>query len=737
MTVVATKKTFCSICSAFCGFDAQIEDDTIVAMVPDSNHPMSRGFSCAKGRQFHHLLTADNRLTVAMRRVDGELASASSGAVLDEVAERLNRLRREYGPTSIAVYCGNGVTFKTTTMPAVRAWLDGIGSHHLYSPITIDQPAKIIAGGRIGMWAGGVHDFESSDVAMIIGNNPVVSGLNVPGGAPGWRPAAIKEAKSRGLKLIVVDPRRTATANLADLHLQIRPGEDATLLAGMVKLIIDEERYDGDFCTEFVADLDELHVKLAPFTLGFVARRTGLKVPDIERAIDLFTDGRRGTVSSATGPDMGPHGNVAEHLINTLNVLCGRYNRAGEVNEHLAVLMEDLPPVAALVPPALIPDQLNPDANTKKSRLAGASQVFQEMPTSTLSDEILAPGDGQIRALIVIGGSPVTSWPDQDKTLRALQNLDTLVCIEVRQTDTVALADYVLPASYGLERAELNAFGDMFYNKPFVQFTDPVVAPPGEACEEWIYLAELAKRMGTRMTMRGGEVDLDDLPSPRDFLKMIYPEGTTRVPLDDILGHPGGKVFDEFSAVEVLPKFDGMNDRFQLLAAGVAEEIDTLLAYPIGEEGHFGPGGEYTHLLTCRRSGRVYNSMCHELPKTEHSNPAYLHPDDLKELGARDGQTIRMMSAYGVIDVEARVDTALRRGVVSMSHGFGSALSGEQNTNFGAVSRLLSTDNTLDRVARMPIMSAVPVRFAPYYDGGPDRLVTPTQPMPRISQKPN
>ena len=325
-----TTKTFCTICTAFCGFEARVEDGRIVDFTPDATHPMSQGFSCTKGRQFHHLLTAENRLTSALARVDGALAPTPTSQVLDEIAAKIEAIRAEHGPESVAIFAGNGATFKTTLLPTAIAWLQGLGSHQFYSSLTIDQVSKVVAVGRVGLWAGGTHDFGSSDVAMMIGNNVVVSGLNVPGAPPGWRPKAIREAKERGLKLIVVDPRRTQTANLADLHLAIRPGEDATLLAGMINLILESDRHDAEFCAEFVDGVEDLRSSLKPFTLDYVAQRTGLAAADIEAAVDLFTSARRGTVSSATGPDMGPHGNVTEHLISSLNILCGRFNRAGD-----------------------------------------------------------------------------------------------------------------------------------------------------------------------------------------------------------------------------------------------------------------------------------------------------------------------------------------------------------------------------------------------------------------------
>ncbi|WP_157576307.1 molybdopterin dinucleotide binding domain-containing protein [Mycobacterium sp. GA-2829] len=154
-----------------------------------------------------------------------------------------------------------------------------------------------------------------------------------------------------------------------------------------------------------------------------------------------------------------------------------------------------------------------------------------------------------------------------------------------------------------------------------------------------------------------------------------------------------------------------MDDRILLMPDGVADEIDTLLNSTVGVEGQFGEDGQFTHLMICRRTGQVYNSMCHELPKTATGNPAYLHPKDLEGLDAQPGQVMRLVSAHGAIDVELASDPSLRRGVVSISHGFGSAAGGERNSGFGSVADLLSTEATLDRVVRMPRMSAVPVRF--------------------------
>ncbi len=313
------KKTYCSICSAFCGFEAEIQDNQIIAMHPDKQHPMSQGFSCSKGRHSHQLLTAGNRLTYPLRRHKNNWESVDKESALDDIASRLQSIIAEHGPESVAIFCGNGVTFKATTMPTVHAFMRGIGSHQVYSSLTIDQPAKILSIGRHGVWAAGGHSFDSAKVLMLIGNNVFVSGLHGPGSIPGWRPGALKKARERGLKLIVVD-----------LYLPIKPGTDAAFLSGVIHHILQNKQQDTQFCEQFTEGLGALEQQVADFNLAHTAAITGLEEALIAEAAELFVSQGRGTVSSATGPDMAPHANLTEHLIYSLNTLCGRHNRAGD-----------------------------------------------------------------------------------------------------------------------------------------------------------------------------------------------------------------------------------------------------------------------------------------------------------------------------------------------------------------------------------------------------------------------
>lgn len=695
---MTTRKTFCSICSAFCGFEAEVENNQVTGFRPDRSHAMSRGFSCSKGRNFHRLLTSDSRETRSLKRSSDGFGPLPREQALDDIAARLREIIDEHGPESVAVYGGNGVSFKALVMPAVRAFLRGLGSHQVYTALTIDQPAKVISAVRHGVWIGGGHSFESAGVLMLFGNNPFVSGLNGIGCIPGWQPGAVKEARRRGLKLIVVDPRETETAQQADLYLPIKPGTDAFLLSGMINYIVQNELHDKEFCERFTQDLDALAAQVAPYDLETTAALTGLDAPLIREATELFVSRQRGTANSATGPDMAPHGNLTEHLIYSLNTLCGRHNRAGD-KVSASLLTPDVPPMEAALPTEFLPEPLNHAGNTRRSRVSGAQQMFGEMPTGTLAEEILTPGEGRIRALLVIGGNPALSVPQRAQIERALDSLDLLVCMDGRVTETAEHAHYFLPTTYGLEKTDMTVFNDRFWGAPFHQVSRPLVLPPGEAQDEQRYLMALAQRLGTPMAYHGVEIDTANPPGDLELLDLQFPAGTTRVPVADIAAAPGGRMYPEFAAVEVTPAMEGFEAKLQFMPEGVAGEFE-LLAQSRQAAGS-GPGDGY--LLTCRRNPHVYNTMCHELPQAPNENIAFLHPDDLASEGLAENERIRVRSAHGQIEVTVGGDDKLRRGVLSITHGFGGKSGG------ASVNELLSTADTTDRVVRIPLMSAVPV----------------------------
>lgn len=717
MDNIRTVKSFCKVCSAYCGIEVDVADEQIIAIRGDQSHPMSKGYTCTKGRQWASQYHNDKRLLSALSRTsrDADFSPIEKEQALDEIGDKLKQIIEQHGPRAVAIYRGNGLSVSSNGNQVAQAWLAGLGSEMDFSSMSLDQPSKIIAIGRHGTWGGGAHGFASADVCMLIGNNPIISALNMTGGPPGWNPTELKAAKKRGLKLIVIDPRRTETAEHADIYLPIQPGEDANLLAGMVRLIIDEELYDKEFVDTYTEGFTALKAAVEDFTLDYVAARCGLPAADIAAAARLFATSKRGTASSGTGPDMARFPHLSEHLILALNTLCGRWNREGDPVTAPSLLTPNAAPPAQVIPAEFLPAMLNPALNTKTSRIRGIKQVFQEMPTPVAAEEILTPGEGQVKALIVIGGNPVMSWPDQEKTLAALAELDLLVCIDINHTATTVLADYLLPAAHAFERDGLAEFTDRLYDLPFGQYSKPIVQPKGSVQEEWRYLVGLAKRLGTEIQLAGGPIDVhNDNLETIDILELMFPDDRVKVPIRELARHEGGKLYNEFADIKVGPPYEGLDGKLQLLPPEVAEDFEALAATPETTAGRYGADGSYTHLLTVRRVKHVYNSSCHDFPRNPPGNPAYMHPDDISELGFSAGQTVKLESERASVQVMLEPDSTLRRGIVSMSHCFGNVPGeAEDIAQFGAnVSRLIPVDKDYDPLMGMPRMTGFAVKLA-------------------------
>jgi anaerobic selenocysteine-containing dehydrogenase len=714
---VPTHKSFCRYCHAMCGIDVDIEAGRVVQVRGDREHAITRGFTCIKGRNLPDQLGSEDRLRGAFARgQDGALAPIDAAVAQDEVAAVLRRCIDEHGPRSVALYAGTAVYQSSFTLPFARAWIAGLASPSFYTSLTIDQPNKIIAPQLHGSFMGGLQGFDSSDVWLLFGCNTLVSMYGGIAGFPSFNPTKrVRDAVSRGLELIVVDPRRTETARMASLHLAIRPGEDSMLLAGMLRIIIEEDLYDADFANRFVSGLPELREALRGFSRDVIERRTGLAWEQIEQAARLFALGPRGMASSGTGPSMAPRPNLSEFLIMSLNTLCGRYNREGEAVANPGVLTgkrEFFEQAMSPMPGFRMEPQ---------SRIRGIGNVAGELPTPTLPDEILTPGEGQVKALIVIGGNPALSFPDQEKTERALSALDLLVVVDPFLTATASLADYVVGPALCLERPDTTLYMDTWYPQPFAMYTPALVEPPDGVIADWEFLWGLARRLGTKVNLVGGPVDMDTLPSSDDLIESISVH--SRVPLDEIKRHPSGAVFDpDGGPVRVQPGDPESTGRLLLYPDEIARELDELVNEPAVEGAGYAPGEKFTHRLISRRLREVFNSMGRELPAIRakrSTNPAFMNPEDLAKIGASSGDVIAIASGRAEILGVAEAADDIPSGVVSMAHSWGDLPSrpGDVRKIGSSTSRLVDDASDFDPISGMARQSAIPVNVRLYEAG--------------------
>ena len=708
-----THKTFCRFCHVLCGMEVDVADGRVVAVRGDPDNEVTRGYTCQKGRAEVERIHHPDRLLAPERRDGSAWTKLEKSDALDEVADRLGDVIARYGPESVAVYTGCGGHRTSAGGPwFVRRFLQALGSSKMYTSFTIDSPSLSIAGNRFygGPIPATLLDVERAECVMFVGTNPAASHqLNMPQSSP---TARLNEARRRGMKLIVVDPRRSDVARRADLHLQVKPGEDATLLAAMVKVILDGGLQDHDYCDRYVSGVDALHAAVAPFDLVYAEARTGVPAHLIEEAAVAFATARTGGATSGTGLHMAIHHNLATQLVMTLNGLCGRVDRPGGMNRtegalgrHFDSSME-APPLPAL----------------PKSRIRGISAYhglfgsYFEMPTNTLADEILTPGEGRIRALIVNGGNPALVLAEESSAARALEDLELLVCLDLFRSATAEYADYVFGVRHPFERADVSKLNDANYPFPFGQYTPPLLDGPEETIEEWEVFWELAMRLG--IPLRVGKLTTESKPSTDALLDEMNRHA--RVPLAELRKHPSGLAFEgrTTAAGGVIPNLIGHPDK--KMAAGhpdVLAELREVFAETVIEGGGYAPGEDFAFRMITYRMKEVYCTQGQNLPSLRAKrsyNPVLMHPDAMQGLGLSDGDSVRVENDHGAVEgiVEASSDVA--EGTIAFAFGWGNPRDPRPAAEKGSnVQRLIPDDQRYDGVTGLALQSAIPVNVRP------------------------
>jgi anaerobic selenocysteine-containing dehydrogenase len=684
--------------------EVDVADNKVLAVRGVMDDPLFAGYTCIKGRHLPDQMADPNRLRAPLRRrPDGTFEQTTSTEALDEIAVELRRIIDTYGPRAVASYTGTGGYQNSVAVPAARAFHQGFDSVSFYTSVTIDQPAKGLAMFRLGGWEAGYHNFRDADVLMAIGYNPMVSSYGPVGGLQGTNPFAVmRERKAEGMKLVVVDPRRTELASFADIHLQIRPGEDPTLLAAMIRIVLDEGLHDHEFCERWVSQLDELATAVDGFTLDVVAERCQLDPDDVVAATRMFAAGPRGTAGTGTGPNMAARSSLTEHLTMTLNTILGRVNREGDAIESGLLLYPEMPRRAQVTPPRR-------PTNGPPARLRGLRGYRGEMPAATLAEEILTPGEGRIRALIVSGGNPAVAFPDHELTLRALADLELLVVVDHRMTPTAEFADYVIAPTLSLERADVPHLMDRWFRKPYTNYTPPVVERDGDVLNEWEVFWELASRLGYELPLPGGSPDMTARPSDDEIIDRAY--HGSRMPLDEVRASRGEVHMEMTMYAE--PADGGATAKFTPAPDDLMAELTAMLAAPPHTFGGQDVS-DFPFRLVSRRLKHVLNSTGTELPglaRKGTTNPAYMNPEDLADLGLETGDIVEIRSPRSALHGVVEAADDVKRGVISMAHSWGgSSLTDEKVRDIGApTSRLVSVDAAHDPVTGMVVSSAIPV----------------------------
>ncbi len=709
-----TVHTFCRYCLACCGIEVTVEGNSVTKISPDKQNPHTWRDFCAKGRTANQLVEHPRRILNPMRRVGDAYVEATWDDAIADIATRMNAAIDTGGPDAVGAYYGNPAGFSSSNIIFYNGWLDAIGTHSRYSVGSVDQNAMhVVASAMYGsILMAPVSDIDNCDYFLLVGTNPAVSAWNwletVPGG---WKRAL--DRKRQGARIVVVDPVRTETADKADVHLAVRPGQDWALLLAMVKVVLDEGLEHKEDCADLATGVADLRALVAEADIDDLASRCDIPRADIEKVARDFATAARAMVVTRTGVSMHLAGTVAEWLGHVLNVITGRMDRPGGRRYEPGYV--DAIGLSGRI-----------KARPHYSRLRGRQMVAGAHALSELPDEITTPGPGQIRAMVINCGNPVVSGPDGRKLDEAFAQLDLLVAIDFVQRESHRHAHWLLPAVHWLERDDLLAFTSNMHDEPYVQFGSKAVEPPPGARQEWRIFTDLAiamrkplfnaKGLNTfiRATRRiAGVTRKPRLEfGPHWIDRLVVATGRKfngrRLKWRDVMAHPHGWVLGPREFGHFRDALRTEDKKVHAAPPEFVERARELLAepHPVAPDG-------YPFQLANRRSRHSMNSWLNELPGLHPSgkkNEVVINPDDAAALGVGDGDQVRVFSPIGEIELPATVSEQPRPGVIIVDHGWGSKVfdprGGAAPESFGANRNLLVDGGPVDPLSQTSALSS-------------------------------
>jgi anaerobic selenocysteine-containing dehydrogenase len=700
-----------------CPILVTIEDGRPVKVEGNREAPLYGGYTCPKGRALPQQHNMPNRLLHCLKRMpDGSHVRISSDDLVEEVAERISRIIDESGPKAVAAYLGNSTVEQPVGTGMMLSFLNAIGSPMMFTPATIDQPGLVMSDALHGRWQGGRMHPDRCGTFLIIGGNPVVSKQHLPQN-PAQR---LKDMTSAGTQLIVIDPRRSETARRAAVHLQIIPGEDPTVLAGLIHLIFEGQGVDAAFLSANAQGVEQLREAVCDFTPDYVAARAGIDADDLRAAARILMQSRTGDTALGTGPSMATRGTLSSYLALCIQTLRGFWAREGDEVARPRVLLIPDPARAQPSPP-------RPAWGFGMRTVRGLQQTMAGMPLAALPELMLSKGEDRVRALFSHGGI-VYTWPQASKTVEALRALDLFIMHDVQLTATSAMADYVIATKLQLEVPVMTqiveATGLVHYGYPWTQpyaaYQPAALDPPegADLLEAWQIYYRVAKKLGLTLELvdfvssnpSPPKMDMAQEPTADDLYE-LFCEGSV-VPLGRVKQYPDGALFEEARAV-VQPRDPACEARLELADPVMMAQLRDVRTEDFRKRRRV--DGDFPFQLIPHRMQNSFNSSPRPdgLVRTGY-NPAFMNPRDMAELSLASGDRVRICSRNGSVVAFVEPDADLRQGVVAMTHGFGPRHGRiyDPRRDGANVNELTSWDDDSDPYHGMPRMSGMPVSVA-------------------------
>ncbi|MGY4868175.1 molybdopterin-containing oxidoreductase family protein [Mycolicibacterium elephantis] len=701
---------------------ATVEDGHLVALRPDKEHPLSSGFACQKGIAFAEVVNDPDRVRRPLRRGPAGFEEVTWDEAMDDIAGRLSAILRRHGSGAVGWYMGNPGAFSYAHTFAALLFTKGLGRHsHYFTASSQDTNSRLIASQLLyGVPTSvPIPDLTRTDLLVMMGTNPVVSHgsfLTAP---------RIKDRMNdivkRGGRVLIIDPRRSETA-VAFEWLGIAPDTDSLLLLSLLHVMFADGLVDIAAVKRKADGVDWLRSLCLPFTPESTSAQTGIDADSVRALAHALVTTPRAAVYGRLGTCVGTHGTLTTYLIDAVNLVAGNLDAPG------GAVFSSMHTVGQKWQNVAMGAIMRRSYRRKRSRISGTPSAIGSEPAALMAKEITTPGDRKIRALFVSAGNPVLSVPNGEELEAAFGELELSVALDFYVTETSAQCDYILPVTTMYERDDFPYTFQGFQATPFRQATEAVLAPVGEAREEWAVVADLAERLAHRVPAFAG------FAAVRKVLRLFGVDASPRLIMDALVRmseggdrfglrrgglnmrrlekeHPHGVVVAPHVRTGVLRQAVGyLSRRVRLAHQGIADEVAKLSRRTV-------PDG-YPLRMVGLREPRSENSWMHNSPllmRGDRRQHALMHADDAAERDIADGDEVRITSPFGTITVPVVTTKDLLPGVVAVPHGWGHKGTGGwrlANRAGGAnVNQLTSSDpDDVEALSGMAWLTGVPIR---------------------------
>jgi anaerobic selenocysteine-containing dehydrogenase len=716
----------CPLCEATCALEIEVKDDGAVGRIRgDRDDPWSKGYICPKGSTLKQLHEDPDRVRTPMvRGDDGELHPCSWEEAFAEVERRLTPIIEEHGRDAVAMYVGNPTVHNLSGVLYVRPLIKALGTKNVYSASTVDQrPKELSTGLMFGTpIAFPVPDLDRTDYALILGANPWASNGSLAT-APDW-PGRLKGIQERGGRVVVVDPKRTKTAEEADEHVAIRPGTDAFLLMAMVNVLFDEDLVDLGGAVSFVGGVEEVRTLCADFTPDAVSEACGIDASVIRRLTREVATAPTAAVYGRVGTSTQEFGTLCSWLVDVVNTLTGNLDRPGGVMfskpAHGSGNTRGEPRVGRPL-----------RVGRHESRVRGLPETLGELPVVCLAEEIDTPGEGQVRALFTVAGNPVLSTPNGGRLDTAMQTLDLVVCVDPYLNETTRHAHVLLPPPGALQRSHYDIAFWSFSMRNYAKYSAPVLPLDDGQLEEWKILSKLAliaQGMGAgadvsvvddlmidALARSAGGFDVSVLEpriGPERVLDFMLRTGPYELTLDELMTHEHG--------LDLGPLEPRLPDALRTPSGNVELAPEAIVADVPRLRAALSRRTNGGFVLIGRRNLRSNNSWMHNVNVLVKGKPQctlQVNPGDAARVGLADGGSAKVSSRVGAVVADVEVTDAVMPGVVSLPHGWGHDVPGVQmsvaSRHAGVNFNLLADEELFDVISGNAVLNGIPVEVVP------------------------